>query len=371
LDVAAVETAVATTTDPDPLSFLLVRVRGADGLTGYGEACDCYGCFYPGTVRTAIEEVIAPLVVGPSGVHPDALAPTVRASGAIGAPFVAAVSAVEIALWDLLAKRQDIPVVDLFGRRRDSVRLYASNVTLPDGTVDQHLVTLGMPRRHGVTATKVRIIGGRDDVDRLRGLVERLPAGDAVMVDANERYEAWEALALARQLEAAGARWFEEPIPYHQRAGVARLARRVAIPIAYGEHSHSVADVLEHQALVPSGIVQVDASACGGIAEMRRMVAAIGQHGARIVPHNAAGPVAFLANLHAALSIGDIEMMEFPFPLCGSWRLLSPEADALVNGIADGRVQVSDQPGLGATFPDELFDAGVTDLDRVPEPARR
>lgn len=367
--VAAVDVAVTTTREPDPLWFVAVRVTSADGVAGYGEACDCYGCYFPETVRSIVDGLVAPAIIGATISAPDHVITTVRrglrARGADGPPVVAACSAVEIALHDLVARSAGVPVADLFGRHADIVRLYASNVTLPDGTVDDHLDTLGTPAALGVRDLKVRIVGGREDIVTLAGLRARMAPGADVMVDANERYDGWEALRVARDLRPIGARWLEEPMPYHQRDGVRRLARRSPIPLAYGEHCHGVGDVIEQEAVAPGSILQVDASACGGIAELRRMAGVAAAHGSWIVPHNAAGPVAFMANLHAAATTPTISMMELPFPLFAAWRRLSPDAEWLIDSIVGGEIAVPGRAGLGVTMPDELFGPGVTDLDEI------
>jgi L-alanine-DL-glutamate epimerase-like enolase superfamily enzyme len=367
--VAAVDVAVTTTRDPDRLWFVAVRVTSTDGVAGFGEACDCYGCQYPGVVRSVVDELIAPEIVGTGVVAPGhtigGIRARLRAGGAAGSPVVAACSAVEIALHDLLARTVGVPVADLFGRERDSVALYASNVTLPDGTVHDHLRTLQVPDALGVRDLKVRIIGGREDVATLAGLRRHRRTGTEMMVDANERYDGWEALRVARDLAPVGARWLEEPMPAYQRDGLRRLGRRSPIPLAYGEHCHDVGDVLEQDELLPGSILQVDASACGGIDEMRRMAHVAAGNGSRIVPHNAAGPVAFMANLHAAATTATISMMELPFPLFPAWRRLSPDAGWLIDAIVGGEIPVPGRPGLGVTMPDELFGPGITDLDAV------
>lgn len=342
-------------TDRERMSFLFVKVTTDDGRVGWGEACDSYGCSYASVLATVIDDVYAPLVVGEDLVAVDPLADRMRlfTRRRLGDQWVAtqARSAVEIALWDLVAQDAGRPISALLGRSRDEVEVYASSAFLEEGPVEHHLDLLRPLLDRGVRKVKVRTgPQWRSDVATLRDLCHELGSDVEVMVDASETYTLATARLLAAALGELGVAWIEEPIPQDERAAIEALVAHSPVPVAYGEHLFGLTEAIEAMRRRQLDVIQPDASTAGGISETRRMAEAAVPFGVRVVPHVCAGPVSLAANLHVAASVPAVRLIEFPPTLFGVWETFAPSASLGLDAIVDGRIAVPDAPGLGVTF---------------------
>jgi D-galactarolactone cycloisomerase len=341
----------------EPLSFCFVRVDTDDGLVGWGEACDSYGCTFANVVGTAITDALAPLVVGEELDAVEPLADRMRAwtRRRLGDQWVGvqARSAVEIALWDLVGQAQGRPVAQLLGQVRDRVTIYASSVFLEEGDAGWHHDLLSPLLERGVRMVKVRIgPEWRRDLRTLTDLRGRLDDGVELMIDGSEIFTLPTALAVADALADLGITWFEEPLPQAQRAGIEELARRSPVPIAYGEHLYGRDDALDALRRGQMSVLQPDAATCGGIAEARHIAALATSYGARVVPHVAAGPLALAAGVHLAASVPHIRALEYPYPLAEAWTSLGVGADLSPAAIVDGALLVPTTPGLWVALDD-------------------
>ena len=338
----------------EPLSYCYVRVEGDDGLVGYGEACDSFGCTYAGVVGKAVEDAFGPLVVGQELDAVEPLAERMRlfTRRRLGDQWLAvhARSAVEIALWDLLGQATGRSVSALIGRLRDRVEVYASHTFLEEGDASWHLDQLAPLLARGVRMVKVRIgPEWRQDLAVLATVRAGLPEGTELMVDGSEIFTVPTALEVAAALADLGVRWFEEPVPQHEQRGLDGLARRSPVPVAYGEHLFGVEGALDALERRQLDVLQPDASVCGGIGEARAMARLGAAYGARVVLHHAAGPVSLAANLHVAATVQGVRAVEYSHVLAaglsvGTGAALGPDA------IVDGTLAVPDGPGLGVAL---------------------
>jgi D-galactarolactone cycloisomerase len=352
--IAVAPIAVTFPFEREPLSFCFVRVETDDGLVGYGECCDSYGCTFAGVVGAAVTDAFAPLLVGEELVAVEPHAERLRAwtRRRLGDRWVGgqARSGVEIALWDLLGQARSQSVSHLLGRVRDRVPVYASSVFLEEGSAAWHAELLAPLLERGVRMVKVRIgPEWRRDLVTLTELRSLLDPDVELLVDGSEIFTVATALVVAEQLGALGVGWFEEPLPVGARRGIAALGRQSPVPIAYGEHLYGVDDALAVIDAGEASVLQPDASTCGGIVEARRMAAVAVAAGLRVVPHVAAGPIALAANLHVAATVPAIRAIEYPFPLAAAWNALGP-AGLGPDDIVDGSLAVPDRPGLGVVL---------------------
>jgi D-galactarolactone cycloisomerase len=336
----------------DPLSYCFVRIETDTGLVGYGEACDSYGCSFAGVVAAAIEQALAPLVVGQELDAVERLAERMRlfTRRRLGDAGVApmARSAIEIALWDVAGQSAGRSVSSALGRVRDRVDVYASSVFLEEGPASWHLDLLAPLLDRGVRMVKVRVgPAWRPDLAVLASLRDLLPGEVEVMVDGSEIFTLPTALEVARRLADLGVMWFEEPLPQQERPGIEQLASRSPVAIAYGEHLYSAVEAIEVLTRGQASVLQPDASTCGGIGEARRMAATAVAFGARVVPHVCAGPVSLVANLHVAASSPAIRAVEYPFTMAPAWAAFAPTVPLGPEAIVDGAIAVPDAPGLG------------------------
>ena len=349
---------VTLPTEREPMSFLFVRVETDNGLVGWGEACDSYGCSFAGVLATAVTDAFAPLLVGQDIDSVELHAQRLRAwtRRRLGDDGVAgpARSAIEVALWDVVAQSAGRSVSHLLGRVRDRVAVYASGGFLEEGDVGWHLEQLEPLLSRGVTMVKLRVgPSWASDIATLAAVREALDPTIEMMIDGSEIFTLPTALEVAARLHDLGVRWFEEPIPQPERAAIERLVKRSPVPIAYGEHLYCFDDALDALRRHQLSVLQPDATTCGGITEARRIAQLGASFGARVVPHVCAGPIALAANLHVAASVATIRAIEYPPSLLGAWRSLGRGALVGVEAIVDGMLPVPAGPGLGVELAED------------------
>ena len=355
----------------EPLSYCLVRVVVDDGVVGWGEACDSFGCTYASVVEVAVADALAPLLVGEELDRPDRLVHKIRSwtRRRLGSQWVAAqaVSGVELALWDALGKVRGLSVSELLGGSPEPVPVYASSVFLEEGPADWHLGLLEPLLSAGVQAVKLRIgVDWEADIETLAAVRDGLGPEVAVMIDGNENYTVATALAIAECLADLSVEWFEEPVPQEAHQAMEEVAARSPVPIAYGEHMFGLAEFAEAIRRRWAGVLQPDAATCGGLSEAMRIAAAAGEAGVRVVPHTASGPVALAANLHLAAAAPAVDLLEYPYPLAECWAAVAPDCPLGPDRVAGGALSPPPGPGLGI----EIDLAAVRARPYQPPPPR-
>jgi L-alanine-DL-glutamate epimerase-like enolase superfamily enzyme len=363
--IAAVEPVCVTfPLEREAMSYCFVRVTTGDGVVGWGEACDSYGCSFAGVVAAVDRDAYAPLLVGQSvvdvGVEPLAERLRLLTRRRLGDVWVGAQarSAVELALWDVAGQVAGRSVSSLVGRVRDRVAVYASSVFLEEGDAAWHADLLAPVLDRGVTMVKVRVgPEWRADLDTLAELRTLLPPAIELMVDGSEIFTMPTALSVAQRLHDLGVLWFEEPLPQGARAGIESLVARSPVPVAYGEHLFGRDDALDALRRSQLSVLQPDASTCGGLSEARAMASAAASFGVRVVPHVCAGPVSLAANLHFAATVPAIRAIEYPYTMAPAWAALGVGASFAVDTIVDGTIGVPDAPGLGVALDESVAGA--------------
>lgn len=319
----------------------LVKVHTDDGPSGVGLTMGVGGAASSAIVPY-IEQELAPLVVGQDVLAPEALwarmwAPNkARMRAGIG-PW--ALSAVDIACWDVVGKVAGQPVHTLLGGFANPVPVYGSGGWLSLSDADlvaecQKFAAMGM------TAYKLKI-GGSRDAERL-GLLRREVGDDhGLMVDGNQSYNVREALAVSRMLADFGVLWFEEPVVADSTDDLASVARESAVPIAAGENAYfrwGFREICEHRA---AAFLQPDVGRCGGITEFRKVADLASAFGLSLSSHMVhelsislvgASPSAFSVEY---LDLLPADALTRPFPIDG------------------GHIRVPDVPGHGVELTDE------------------
>jgi L-alanine-DL-glutamate epimerase-like enolase superfamily enzyme len=341
------------------MTFFAVRITTDDGNVGWGESCDSFGISHPFALAAIVDRSYAPLLIGRElqAVSPlidELLAVTGRSLGGYSGA-AQALSAVEIALWDIVAAASGRSVSSILGRVRDSIPVYVgSSPFLESGPATYHYDLLAPAFSRGVRMVKMRI--GHDweraltVLAELRGLV-----GDEIEIatDGSEFFNTADALLIARRLASLGVTWFEEPIEHTKTSAIAALVARSPVPIAYGEHLFSPTLAMETLSATRLGVVQPDASIAGGIVAARS-VAAIGESlAARIAIHHHAGAVSMAANLQVAATLTSASVFEYPAHLSPILELVAPEAGFGLESIVDGQLRIPELPGLGVLIDEE------------------
>jgi galactonate dehydratase len=331
----------------DAVSIVLVEVRTADGILGYGE---CLGRFGARAYAELINEVFAPRLLGQSAFDIRRLWQQMRASltGRAGGMLVEAIAGVDIALWDVVGKALGQPVHRLLGGiGRTQVDCYASSVNWASLEVMEaqarQVVAMGFK------AIKIKlgqpVARAIETATRLREVV---PAHVRLSVDANWAYSLDDAVAVGHALHRLGYWFFEEPIVPEDVAGYAQLRRTVSVPLAAGESDYTVAHASEllRERLV--AIIQPDVARAGGISETRDIATLAHAFHVGYAPHVGwSGAVCVAASLQLAAAMPAFVSFECMF-------IANPQRDALATqrvgaaqDLVDGRLTVPQGPGLG------------------------
>lgn len=217
----------------------------------------------------------------------DAMAKAVRNIGRSGIAGQA-LSAADMALWDLKARVLGVPLHRLLGAVRDNVPVYGSGGFTTYGPHQMRDQLLGWVRDHGITRVKIKIgeswgTRTRRDVSRMRQA--RAAVGDeiALMVDANGGYTAKQAVRLMSEVADLAITWLEEPVSSDDLSGLRAVRDAVDADVAAGEYGHRLADFVPLCSAVDC--LQVDASRCGGITEWQRVAALAAAHRLEVSAH--------------------------------------------------------------------------------------
>jgi L-alanine-DL-glutamate epimerase-like enolase superfamily enzyme len=247
--------------------LVTVRLRDTDGAEGVGYT---YTVGAGGAaIRSLITRHLAPLLAGRDADRIEALWRDMWWAlhyGGRGGPVSLAVSAVDIALWDLKAKRLGAPLWRLLGGFNPAVPAYAGGIDL-DFPLDRLLRQTQANLDRGFRAIKMKVgrPGLGEDIERVREMRRLLGPELPLMVDANMRWSADEAIRAARRLIEHDVFWLEEPTIPDDVAGHVRILRDGGLPIATGENFHTLN---EFQQMIAAGGVsfpEPDATTCGGI----------------------------------------------------------------------------------------------------------
>lgn len=257
----------------DSTTIVLVEAE-AGGCTGLGWT------YAPAAAATVVEDQLAPVVTGADALAPeatyDAMERAVRNAGAAGLVQMA-VSAVDVALWDLCARLHDLPLHRLWGAAPRPVEAYGSGgfTTYDDARLCDQVAGW---RDLGLRRVKLKIgesWGTRVGRDLARVALVREVAGQGegveVFVDANGGYDAGQAVRVGRALDDLGVTWFEEPVSSEDLGGLARVRDGVAADVTAGEYGH---DLAYFERMAPAvDCLQVDVTRCGGYTGWRRVAA--------------------------------------------------------------------------------------------------
>ncbi len=354
---------------------LLVRIRTDTGITGWGEGGQ-YGP--PEPVATCINAVLAPLILGRDPGQPrriwEELYAATRDFGQKGT-YIEAISAIDIALWDILGQALGEPVHRLLGGAfRDSVHAYATGCYYRGGEYLNNAASIPQlvkESRSYVSAgfdmlkIKVGLLSVEADLERAAAIREAIGPDNKLMVDANHAYNGFTALHMGRGLEELDVTWFEEPVPPEDHEGYRRVREALDMAIAGGECEFTRYGFKAFLAAGCVDIVQPDLCAAGGFSEWQNIQALASTFGTWVIPHVWGSGVALAAALHALATIP-------PFPHTANVIPLQNEPvvefdrnpnplrdDLLVDPIrlTDRRVPIPQGAGLGIDIDETVLTA--------------
>ncbi|MDQ0102744.1 L-alanine-DL-glutamate epimerase-like enolase superfamily enzyme [Paenarthrobacter nicotinovorans] len=266
------------------------------------------------------------------------------AGASVGRSGVAtqALAAIDIALYDLKAKRAGLPLAKLLGSLRDSVQTYNTSGGFLNATLAEvkERATQSIDDGIGGIKIKVGLPDSKEDLRRVAGVREHIGWDVPLMVDANQQWDRATALRMGRQLEEFNLIWIEEPLDAYDFEGHAHLAQLLDTPIATGE---MLASVAEHKGLINANgcdIIQPDAPRVGGITQFLRLAALADERGLGLAPH-------FAMEIHLHLAAA------YPRePWVEHFDWLDPLFEERLE-TKNGRMIVPDRPGLGVTLSEQ------------------
>jgi D-galactarolactone cycloisomerase len=342
-------------------TLLLCRICTDDGNEGWGEA------FGPALIHKAIiDNFYEPILKGKSpfdsGVIWESLYNRLRDHGQKGLS-IEAISAVDIALWDLKGKAVGLPVWALLGgKSRDGLRPYATGLYRSGGADEIRKLAkeAATYAERGFRAIKVKIGFGVDyDVAAVRAVREAIGDDVALMVDANHAYNASTAIQLGRLIEEYRIAWFEEPVPPEDIAGYREVKAALSMPIAGGEAEftrYGFYHLLQARAV---DILQPDCTVTGGISEFQKIVTLATIHNIQVIPHVWGSALALNAGLHCALAMPDFPPRLYPAELMLEFdqtaNIFRSKLALNPLKIEDGYLRAPKAPGLGVEVDMDLI----------------
>ncbi|WP_022872979.1 L-talarate/galactarate dehydratase [Nesterenkonia alba] len=322
--------------------FLFAEITSEQGFEGVGFS---YSKRAGGPAQYAHAKEVAAHAIGEDPNDIGKLYTKLLWAGAsVGRSGVAtqALAAIDVALWDMKAKRAGLPLAKLLGAHRDAVRTYNTSGGFLHASVEEITARADEVLAAGVGGIKIKVglPDSAEDIRRVTAVREHLGEDVALMVDANQQWDRTTALRMGRRLEEFNLVWIEEPVDAYDAEGHAALADALDTPIATGE---MLASVAEHERLIATGacdIIQPDAPRVGGITQFLRLAAFADQAGLDLAPH-------FAMEIHLHLAAA------YPRE---TWVEHFDWLDPLFNErleISEGRMHVPDRPGLGLTFSEQ------------------
>lgn len=336
--------------------YLFIKVLTDAGITGIGEA----GAWsYPDATIGAIEKCGKDLV-GQNPFDSEHLHQALyRGTYFRGSIVMSALSAIDIALWDIKGKALDVPVYELLGGKcRDRVRSYAPVFKF---TAEEMAKGCKELKEKGFTAARLMITDsmrkGRGDLKdgiyshRVETFVEKVrmcrqAVGDDfdLCLEVHRSMNPAEAVAFCSAVSQYRPMFIEDPIPPDNFEVMAEVARKSVVPIATGERFINIQEFEILLAAKGARYVRPDVCVLGGITAAKKVAAIAEAHYAGIVPHNPLGPVSTAACLQLDACIPNFAIQEFP-----SFYESGNESEMMVKPfeVADGCIMIPNAPGIG------------------------
>ena len=333
-------------------ALLLLEMITDDGITGWGEA---FG--NPYVNRAILEKVYIPLIIGKNpldrGVIWRRLYNALRDHGQKGAA-IEAISAIDLALWDIGGKALGMPVYQMLGgAARKEVQPYATGFYRTRDSTDKTLIEEAERyQSQGFLGMKVKVgFGVERDARLVKAIRKAIGPRTALMIDANHAYNACDAIALARRIEQCDIAWFEEPVPPEDLDGYCEVKRKTSIPIAGGEAEFTRYGFARLLAARAVDIVQPDCCASGGLSEASHIATLATIHNIRCCPHIWGSAIALQAGLHLAFSLPDYPDSLNPAPVWLEYdrtpNIFREELNLHKLNMENGKIKLEQLPGLG------------------------
>ena len=339
-------------------NWVFVKVYTDEGITGVGEGT----LEYKEKALCGAVEHIRSYLIGkdPCQIEKHYHAIYRDAYWRGGAVLMSALSAVEMALWDILGKSLGVPVWQLLGgRANDDCRIYVNGWFAGAKTPEEFGERARAAAERGVTAMKWDPFGKnymQISPAELRRAVRCMAAvRDAVgedvdlLIEGHGRFDVPTATRIAAEIAPFRPLFFEEPVPPDNLEALAAVREKSPVPIAAGERLYTRYDYNELFRRRAADYIQPDISHAGGIMELKKLAAQAEANYIAFAPHNPSGPVANAATLQIAACCPNFCILEIMYSDVDYRRYITNENLIYENG----RIRIGDKPGLGIELNEE------------------
>lgn len=326
---------------------VFVRVEDTDGNAGWGEVWSNFPSTGAEHRTRLVNEVLAPATIGRTVGAPHEIFEALTQGTSVLAlqsgepgPFAQAIAGIDLAIWDLYARRCKQPLWRLLGGNGNTIRVYASGIN-PAGS----LQTAEAALKRGHRALKLKV-GFEPATDRANLASLRDLIGDGMLAaDANQGWSLARALEIAPHLREFDLSWLEEPIradrPWREWQ---ELHENIGIPLAAGENIASRAGFEQALSDDVLRVVQPDIAKWGGLTVCLGIARDILVSGKIFCPHYLGGGIGLLASAHLLAGVGGDGLLEVD----ANDNLLRDRFCGPVIDVADGMVTLDENPGLGS-----------------------
>ena len=342
----------------------LVEIETDEGITGWGE------CFGPGNIALAnkyiVEKVIQPLIIGEDPINKEYIWHKVynllRDSGQKGMP-IQALSGIDIALWDILAKKAKLPLYQLLGGKTNSkIPVYGYGMMLQKKSVEELCELFkkeaNQIKEKNFKAMKMKVgLGPKEDLKLVSAVREAIGDDFKLMVDANHAYNKNDALYVGRGLDEMEIYWFEEPVAPEDYDGYKELKEKLKTNIAGGEAEftkYGWNQLIKNNCI---DIAQPEVCGLGGITEYLKVSALAQSNFIPIVNHVWGSALSVAVNLHLLTSLPD--MPGGLFPTKSMLEFDTTEKNIFITDLAEEKFSILDQVKNNDGFASPLENIGI------------
>jgi L-alanine-DL-glutamate epimerase-like enolase superfamily enzyme len=320
--------------------FVTLELGTDPGLVGVG--LTSFGGPLIGSLKDAVE-TLATLVVDENPLHVEAVTHKLRRVAGFSGPagiFALALSALDIALWDIKGKAFDQPLYALLGGYRDRVPAYASGALSRSFSIDSLVEAAQQLVNYGFRQLKMQLGGEANagwEVERVQAVRDAIGEEIDLMGDVNQRWSIHQAIQIGSEMEQFRLFWLEDPVAHDDFRGMARVSRALAIPIATGEYHYGLSPFRELVTGQAADVIMIDLLRIGGITQWLKVAALAEAFNLPVVSH-----LLPEVHVHLVASIPNgltVEYMPWALPLFEETPLLE-----------EGQMVVPQKPGLGLTF---------------------
>jgi galactonate dehydratase len=334
-------------------NYLFVELTTDTGLKGIGEATLEW---QEKAVELLLEEWVTSRVVGRDPFDIEAVVgDMIRDQYQGGSTVMTAISATEIAMWDIIGKSTGEPVYRLIGgRAKPDLFAYANGwyggCEEPEqfGRRAREVVALGYRAlKFDPFTTAWKFLDPEEERHALAvvdAVAKAVGPEIGLMIEIHGRLAAGDAIRFIRKLDGYHIHWCEEPVAPENLDLLKEVKTATGLPISAGERLYTMADFARLTALRACDVVQMDVAHCGGIGAAKKIATLAATQDMAVSPHCSIGPVALAAALHFAWSTPNMLMLESFAEFDVDWR------DGMVSGwnpLNGGRFSLPDRPGLG------------------------